>query len=82
MHTSQLPSARSWSGREHGPQRRSGRPLLVAVVVAAAAFVAIAVVIAPLTSEPGPARGGASPSAPAAGPSLVSDTFGIHRKIP
>jgi len=84
MHTSQLPSAPSWSGRESSPQARTGRPLLVAAVVAAVSLMAMAVVIAP--PEAGPARSGSSPSAPVAGPAarpgLVSDTFGIHHKIP
>jgi hypothetical protein len=82
MHTSQLPSAPLWSGRPTVSQPRIGRPLYVAVVVASAALVAVAVVIAPPEQEPGPARGGTSPSATEAGPPLVSDTFGVHHKIP
>ena len=80
MHTSQLPTAPSWSGRARAPQPRIGRPLLVAAVVSSVALAAMAVVTAPL--EPGPARGGSSPSAPAAGPVLVSQTYGTHHKIP
>ena len=82
MYTSQLPSAPLWSGRAAVSQRRIGRPLLVAVVVASAALVAIAVVTAPPEQEPGPARGGTSPSASVAGPPLVSQHFGVHHKIP
>jgi hypothetical protein len=80
MTTSQLPTAPSWSGRAHAPQPRIGRPLLVAAVVSSVALAAMAVVAAPL--ELGPAQGGSSPSAPAAGPVLVSQTFGPHHKNP
>lgn len=84
MHTSQLPSAPLWSGRQSSPPARTGRPLVVAAVVAAVSLLAMAVVIAP--PEAGPARSGSSPSAPAAGPAarppLVSETFGVHHKTP